>query len=245
MTATLECRSVSKRYGPLRALDRVSMQLEPGEVRGLIGPNGSGKSTLLRIIGGAEQASGGDIWFEGRRIDRFSAARRSRLGIAMKFQIPSVFGSLSVLENVVVALGRGIGILRWLSGRPTVERREAERLLELVGLSDVKDVHAAHLSHGQQQWLEIAMATSVRPRLLLLDEPTAGMSPDERLATEKILRVVAEQAASIIVEHDIDFVRRISDTITVLHLGHMVGEGTPDEVRELPQVRRAYLGGVV
>ena len=89
------------------------------------------------------------------------------------------------------------------------------------------------------------MATSVRPRLLLLDEPTAGMSPDERLATEKILRVVAEQAASIIVEHDIDFVRRISDTITVLHLGHMVGEGTPDEVRELPQVRRAYLGGVV
>lgn len=242
MTAVFECRDVSKRYGPLLALDGVSMSVAPGEVRGLIGPNGSGKSTLLRLVGGAEKPSNGEILFEGRRINRLSAAERSRLGIAMKFQIPSVFASLSVLENVLVALGSGIGILRWLTNRTTAQRREAERLLSLVGLEDLRDVPAAFLSHGQQQWLEISMAASVRPRLLLLDEPTAGMSPEERAATEKILRSVADGATVIIVEHDIDFVRRISDTITVLHLGRVVGEGTPSEVRELPRVRRAYLG---
>lgn len=242
MSALLSCRGLVKEYGSLRALDGVSLELAAGEVRGLIGPNGSGKSTLMRMISGAEAPTAGSVELGGRRIERLAPDRRSRLGVSMKFQFASVFPTLTVLENVLLAQSPNVGFTGWLRSRLDAQRRDAETMIDTIGLSGRRDVVASALSHGEQQWLEIAMALSQKPRLLMLDEPTAGMSSEERVRTEQILGAAVGDATVLIVEHDIDFVRRLADSITVLHQGKVAGEGTPDQIGELPQVRRAYLG---
>ena len=232
MSALLSCRDVVKEYGSLRALDGVSLSIDPGEVRGLIGPNGSGKSTLMRMISGAEAPTAGSVELGGRRIERLAPERRNRLGVAIKFQLASVFPTLTVLENVLLAQSPDVGVTGWLRGRLQAERQAAEAIIEAIGLVGRRDAVASTLSHGEQQWLEIAMALGQQPRLLLLDEPTAGMSSEERARTEEILRSSIGPAAVLIVEHDIDFVRRLADSITVLHQGRVVGEGTPQEIGE-------------
>lgn len=242
MGSLLECVAVEKRYGNLRALDAVSLTIEPGEIRGLIGPNGSGKSTLMRLISGDEYASGGSIVMDGRRINDLGPVDRRALGIAIKFQIAAILPELSALQNVLLAQGAALRMTDWLRGRVHAARDKAEALLDLVGLGERLHVPAGELSHGEQQWLEIVMAFSREPRLVLLDEPTAGMNVEERRHTEQVLRSVVGDAAILIVEHDIDFVRRLSDRLTVLHQGKVVAEGTPGEISALPDVRRAYLG---
>ncbi|UCD68812.1 MAG: ABC transporter ATP-binding protein [Betaproteobacteria bacterium] len=238
----LEVAGIVQRYGPLRALDGVDFAVSDGQFHGLVGPNGSGKSTLMKCIAGAEIPAQGVVRFAGRDITTLPPARRAKLGISLKFQITSVMPSLTVYDNVLLALQAG-DRLRDLV-RSATRRDYDGRIrdnLERFRLSARSDDLAGILSHGQQQWLEIAMALVRRPRLLLLDEPTAGMSPEERRATAEILQPIREHCAMVIVEHDLDFIRDLCDRLTVLSQGTVVDSGTVDDIQNSDKVREVYL----
>jgi len=236
----LDVRGVRRRFGGLVALDSVDLQIEAGARHGLIGPNGSGKSTLLKTIAGQYYPNAGQVLLDGRDIARLAPAARVRAGLAIKFQIASVFDHLSVFDNVLVSLQRESGWAGLIASRS--RRRlcaEAERHLERFGLMRRAEEPAGVLSHGEKQWLEIAMAIASEPRLLLLDEPTAGMSPEERGATGEILRTL--DCAMLVVEHDIDFVKSLCSTITVLDRGKVVANGPPEAIESDGRVRSIYL----
>ena len=243
--ALLEVAAVTKSYGPLKALDGVDLQVEAGTFHGLIGPNGSGKSTLLKAIAGAHFATTGSIRFEGADITRMPPFLRSRAGLSLKFQITAVLTELSVYDNVLLALQSEESYAALLRSRSrsrldgqvmhALERfRLAERAADLAG----------ELSHGEQQWLEIAMALAPRPRLLLLDEPTGGMSPEERRVTGELLLPIKRDCALVIVEHDLDFIKNICDRLTVLDQGKVLGDGTVAEIERDPRVQEIYTSRV-
>jgi urea transport system ATP-binding protein len=239
----LSIRNVVKDYGPLRALDDLSLEVPAGCFQGLIGPNGSGKSTLMGIISGAIPASSGTLLLAGREITRTPPYKRARAGVAMKFQITSVFPELAVCDNLLLALqaGTGFGGLMRSRSRARLLPR-VDELLGLAYLTEVAWTEAGVLSHGEQQRLEIAMALAGEPRLLLLDEPTAGMSPEERRLMGDLLRDVSEGRTIVIVEHDLDFVKRLCSSIAVLDLGRLVASGPPAELERDARVRTIYLG---
>jgi ABC-type uncharacterized transport system ATPase subunit len=243
--ALLEVAAVTKSYGPLKALDGVDLQVEAGTFHGLIGPNGSGKSTLLKAIAGAHFVTTGSIRFEGADITRMLPFLRSRAGLSLKFQITAVLTELSVYDNVLLALQSEESYAALLRSRSrsrldgqvmhALERfRLAERAADLAG----------ELSHGEQQWLEIAMALAPRPRLLLLDEPTGGMSPEERRVTGELLLPIKRDCALVIVEHDLDFIKNICDRLTVLDQGKVLGDGTVAEIERDPRVQEIYTSRV-
>lgn len=238
----LECRQISKSYGTLAALANVSLVVGSGEVHGLIGPNGSGKSTLLKCIAGAESCSAGSIALGGEEITQLPPSERVRAGLSLKFQITAVLPELGVYDNILLALQarQSWSTLLFSRSRAAMHAHIMDTLIRF-NLADHKDSLAGHLSHGQQQWLEIAMAMASRPRLLLLDEPTAGMSPQERRATGELLLSFREQCSILIVEHDLDFIRDICDTLTVLDQGATVASGPKSEVQADPRVTAAYL----
>lgn len=243
--ALLECRQVSKHYGALAALGGVDLRVGGNELHGLIGPNGSGKSTLLKCIAGAELCTGGDIALGGQDITRHTPAERARAGLSIKFQITAVLPELSVYDNVLLALQARQSwhaLVRSSSRRALHD--EVMDMLERFKLAQRPDELAGILSHGQQQWLEIAMALTGSPKLLLLDEPTAGMSPQERRATGELLMPVKARCSILIVEHDLDFIRDICDTLTVLDQGQVVATGSTRSVQEDPRVQQAYLSHV-
>lgn len=239
--ALLEVRGVAKTFRGLRALDGVDVTVEAGSFHGLIGPNGSGKSTLLKAIAGAHFADEGAIRFDGREITRAAPALRSRLGLSLKFQITAVLPQLSVYDNVLLALQAHRGIRDLLFSR---SRRafhdEVMEALERFRLESRADDLAGELSHGQQQWLEIAMALTNRPKLLLLDEPTGGMSPEERRATGELLMPIKAHCALVIVEHDLDFIKDICDRLTVLDNGKVLDDGTVAEIEGSRKVQEVY-----
>lgn len=238
----LECRQVCKNFGTLAALANVCLTVGPGEVHGLIGPNGSGKSTLLRCIAGAESCSAGSITLGGDEIGPLPPSDRVRAGLSLKFQITAVLPELSVYDNILLALQamQSWSTLLFSRSRSGMHAHILDTL-NRFNLKDHKDALAGHLPHGQQQWLEIAMAMASEPRLLLLDEPTAGMSPQERRATGELLLSFRQQCSILIVEHDLDFIRDICDTITVLDQGATVASGPKSEVQADPRVTAAYL----
>lgn len=239
----LAVRGVVKRFGTREVLRDINMTVQPGEIHGLIGPNGSGKSTLLKCVMGAERVSAGEILLDGRRIDKLTPQGRNRRGLSIKFQHAQIVPSLNVRQNIRLALGRQRGIAAWIrnAGR---RQEEEERLMDSLGISHRAAEPAVNLSHGEKQWLELAMALASDPGLLLLDEPTAGMSVAERAQTETALRNLTENNRSIIlVDHDLDFVRRFSDSITVLNNGELVTTGPTNDVANDPEVRQVYLGG--
>lgn len=245
MTPLLEVEGVSKDFEGFLAVDQVSLTVPPGEVRAIIGPNGAGKSTLFYLITGHYRPTRGRIRFAGHEVTRMSVPRIVRLGLVCTFQASNVFERLSALECVeaaVISARRG-ALTMW---RPVdrATRNEARSLLELVGLTGLEEVRADALSHGDKRSLEIAMALASRPRLLLLDEPTAGMSVAETQATVALVqRLVADRALTVIlVEHDMDVVFTLADRVTVMHLGQVLAEGTPAEVRQNPDVVSVYLG---
>ncbi|MEM8755380.1 MAG: ABC transporter ATP-binding protein, partial [Pseudomonadota bacterium] len=210
--ALLEVRGVAKTFGALKALDGVDVTVEPNTFHGLIGPNGSGKSTLLKAIAGAHFASSGTVTFDGRDVTRAPPPTRSRLGLSLKFQITAVLPELSVYDNVLLALQAHKPIWGLLRSTSRVAlHEEVMGALARFQLADRADDLAGELSHGQQQWLEIAMALTQKPKLLLLDEPTGGMSPDERRATGDLLAPIKAHCAMVIVEHDLDFIKDICD----------------------------------
>jgi branched-chain amino acid transport system ATP-binding protein len=244
VSALLELRSVSRVYGGLRAVDAVDLRLEAGARHGLIGPNGAGKSTLFKLILGAERSSSGEVHFDGRDITPVAEHQRVRLGIAQTFQHSSLFAALSCADNVRLALQRRTAEAhRLFRRRSHALGSEAGALLERVGLEGSERRPASALSHGEQRQLEVAIALAAQPRLLLLDEPAAGMSPaeTERLAT--IIEALDPEIALLIVEHDLDFVFRVARQVSVLHLGSVLMTGPADDVRASDEVARVYLGG--
>ena len=238
----LEARGVRKVYVNLTALGGVDLTVTRNSFHGLIGPNGSGKTTLLKCIAGAETATEGNIMFRNRDITDATPAERSRAGMSLKFQITSVLPNLSVYDNVLLALQAQDAMVALLFSRS--RGRLNERVMQMLSqfrLDGRADDLAAELSHGQQQWLEIAMALAREPKLLLLDEPTAGMSPQERRATGDLLAPIKERCSLLIVEHDLDFIKDICDTLTVLDQGLVVDSGPTRTVQNSDKVKEAYL----
>jgi branched-chain amino acid transport system ATP-binding protein len=241
----LELSGVSRVFGGLKAVDGVDLSLAPGARAGLIGPNGAGKSTLFRLITGAMPVSSGSLRFDGADVTRLPEHRRARAGIAQTFQHSSLFPSLPCRDNVVLALQRvrgDGGRLRRRRGSAIAD--DADALLERTGLGDRADALSAALSHGERRQLEVAVALACSPRLLLLDEPAAGMSPAETGRLAEIVEGLPSDLTVLVIEHDLDFVFRVAREITVLHLGAVIERGTTEQVRASEEVERVYLGGV-
>ncbi len=238
----LEVKDVKKVFSELVALDGAELVIAENQFHGLIGPNGSGKSTLLKCIAGAETVSAGEIHFLGSNITGRSATDRARSGMSLKFQITSVFDTLSVYDNVLLSL-QAEGTPWQLMRSHTRKDLDSEVLsiLEQFRLDNLSDDLAEELSHGQKQWLEIAMAMARNPKLLLLDEPTAGMSPEERRVTGELLGPIKTSCSILIVEHDLDFIKNISDVITVLGQGKILDHGTPAEIEVSEKVQEVYV----
>ncbi len=239
----LEVANVVVSFDGFRVLDDLSLSLARGELRFLIGPNGAGKTTLMDVISGKVRAASGAVRFNrAHEITRLQEDAIVRLGIGRKFQTPSVFSSLTCFENVEVAAGFRDSLPR-LFGRRGAQRTERVMwALERVGLSARRDVLGANLAHGERQWLEIAMLLVQDPLLLLLDEPVAGMTPQERDLTGQLLHVLEGDHTLIVTEHDMDFVRQFSRTVTVLHQGKVLREGRVEVIQEDPEVQRVYTG---
>lgn len=233
--AIVETKNVSKRFGGLTAVSDVDLAVQPGEIHCLIGPNGAGKSTLFKLIVGLYPPSAGQILFDQADITKDRPSARVQRGMSIKMQAPSVFKELPVRQNLHVALqhrvnGQALAI-------------EEDRLLTLLGLTADSEKLAGALSHGQQQWLEIGMALALQPRLLLLDEPTAGMSPEETWRTGELVKSFNADGMTVLaVEHDMTFVRQIAQRVTVLHLGKVFARGALDEIVNDPRVAEIYLG---
>jgi branched-chain amino acid transport system ATP-binding protein/urea transport system ATP-binding protein len=240
--ALLEAHGVAKIFGQLTALSDVDFVVEDGQLHGLIGPNGSGKSTLLKCLAGAELPTRGRIQLGGRDITGATPSERARGGLSLKFQVTSVFPELSVYHNVLLALQAhdGLPALTFSRTRDRLHDRVMEILAELR-LRERASAAAGVLSHGEQQWLEIAMALASRPRLLLLDEPTAGMSVEERRATGQLLVGLKRSCSMVVVEHDLDFIREICDVLTVLDQGRVLETGTVEQIQKSRKVQEVYL----
>jgi branched-chain amino acid transport system ATP-binding protein len=243
----LEVRDVSKHFGELVAVEGVSMNVENGELRAIIGPNGAGKTTFFNMISGFFPPTKGDIVFDGDTVTRLSVTARVARGMARTFQITEIFPELSVRENVRIAQesADGFRLHMWVSKSETTRvMREVDELLAKVGLAGKGDRHVGELSHGDQRAAEIAMALALRPRLLLLDEPTAGMGEQETYQIAGLIRRLHRDSAYtiVLIEHDMRVVFNLADRITVLAEGRTLAEGTPQQIAEDPHVQAAYLG---
>lgn len=242
----LEIRNLTKTFGGLRAIDDVSLDFPSGSLSAVIGPNGAGKSTFFDLISGAFPPDAGEVLLDGQNIIRLSRSERMHRGIARAFQVASCFPTMTVMENLMAAVTAHIGQWGNLSRRfpPPGVRERAEDVMELVGLTKVPNLEAAILSHGDQKLLDIAIALALEPRVLLLDEPTAGMGPDERWRMIERVRDLWERRklTLVFIEHDMDIVFQVANTIRVLCYGRVLAEGTPDEIRSNKAVIEAYLG---
>ncbi|HJS37579.1 MAG TPA: ABC transporter ATP-binding protein [Burkholderiales bacterium] len=245
----LELRSLSRHFGGVRAVDGLDLTVQEGQIFGLIGPNGSGKSTTVNVITGLFAPTAGTILFRGRDIGALPTHLRLRAGIARTFQNIRLFGQLSVWQNLWVAQNsaedqaRQGFFARWLGGQAGV-REEIARLLEFSGLAHKQDELAANLAFGEQRRLELARALAARPKLLLLDEPAAGMNSEEiGQLRERILSLRGSGVTILLVEHVMELVMGVTDRIAVLNFGQKIAEGTPAEIQAHPAVRKAYLGG--
>ena len=239
-----EARNLFKSYGGLRATDNLSLQLETGKIHALIGPNGAGKTTALSQLSGELQPDEGQVWFCGQDITRHSMPKRARMGVARSFQITAIFDDFTVAENVAVAVQSRAAhhFSFWRAvGRDKAINHRTDELLNQVGLTAFANRRAADLAHGQKRQLEIAMALALEPKVLLLDEPMAGMGPTESAQLAELLEQLKHDFAILLVEHDMDIVFRLADVISVLVNGAVIASGTVDQIRENEDVQKAYL----
>jgi branched-chain amino acid transport system ATP-binding protein len=238
MTApVLRVTAVQRRFGGVLAVDDVSLDLAEGELHAVIGPNGAGKTTLIHLLSGALRPSAGTIVLDGRDITGLAMHRRVRLGLARSYQITSLFPNFTVVENLALALqGTGQG-----SGGPD-DRDRALAELDAVGLGHRADQLAGALAHGERRQLELGLALATGARILLLDEPMAGMGPEEAARITSLIESLKRRRTILLVEHDMDAVFRLADRISTLVYGRLIASGAPDEIRRHPEVRRAYLG---
>jgi branched-chain amino acid transport system ATP-binding protein len=243
--ALLEIEGLSKRFGGVVASDAIALAVPQGELHAVIGPNGAGKTTLIGQLAGEIVPDAGRIGFAGRDITGLPIFRRSQLGLARSFQITSLFLDFTVLDNVALAVQAHAGhsFRFWRDARSQPElRTPARAALARVGLAGRADVIVSKLSHGEHRQLEIAMALATTPRMLLLDEPMAGMGPDESARMVKTLRELKRELTILLIEHDMEAVFALADRITVLVYGRIIASGTPEAIRANAEVRQAYLG---
>jgi urea transport system ATP-binding protein len=242
MTTLLELRGVSVSFDGFLALNDLNLSLQPGELRAVIGPNGAGKTTFLDVITGKVRPTQGDVFFRGRSLVGTSEHRIARLGIGRKFQTPRVYQNLTARRNLELAVSDRSPfdlLFRKLDGS---SQDRVAHLLKVVGLAPQAQQLAGGLSHGQKQWLEIAMLLAQDPDLLLVDEPVAGLSDEETERTGELLRSLAGDHTVLVIEHDMEFIRNLDSPVTVLHEGHVLCEGSMEAVQSDPRVIEVYLG---
>jgi branched-chain amino acid transport system ATP-binding protein len=246
--AILQTENLSKSFGALSAVKDVSLAIEAGSLHSIIGPNGAGKTTLFNLLTGTFPPTSGKIFFDSKDITGTPASRVAHLGLARSFQRTNVFPAFSLFQNVwIAAFATGpswSGLLyRKISDYPEAAERARQALTD-VGL-DTKPHHLAReISHGEQRQLELAIALAAAPRVLLLDEPAAGLSPEETRNMVALVRKLKGRYTIVLIEHKIDIIMSVSDRISVMHFGSLIAEGTPEEIQRNPEVRRAYLGGI-
>ena len=246
--AILETKNLSKTFGALAAVDGVSLAIEAGTLHSIIGPNGAGKTTLFNLLTGTYRPSAGSILFDGRDITGTPAHRVAHLGLARSFQRTNVFPAFSLFDNVWVAAfacGPSWKGLLWRNADryPEVRARSLAALAD-VGLADKAEQPVRRISHGEQRQLELAIALAAAPRVLLLDEPAAGLSPEETKRLVSLVRALKGRYTIVLIEHKMDIIMSVSDRISVMHFGSLIAEGAPAEIQRNREVRRAYLGGV-
>jgi branched-chain amino acid transport system ATP-binding protein len=243
--ALLELRGLVKRFGGLVATNDLNLSVVPGEIHAIIGPNGAGKTTLIHQISGAIRPSAGNILFEGRDVTRMPMHERVRIGLARSYQITSVFRACSVLDNLALAVQArsGSSMRFW---KPAIADaavfEQAAAIADRIGLAHRMDILAGNLAHGEQRQLEVGLALATRPKLLLLDEPLAGIGQNESPHLVELIRHLAAETAIILIEHDMDAVFRLANRISVLVAGRVISSGTPEAIRQDSAVRKAYLG---
>jgi branched-chain amino acid transport system ATP-binding protein len=246
--ALLETKNLTKSFGALTAVKDVSLAIAAGTLHSIIGPNGAGKTTLFNLLTGAFAPTSGSIIFDQKEITGTPAHRIAHLGLARSYQRTSVFPAFSLLENVwtaAFATGRSWNGLVFKNANqyPEASQRARQALAD-VGLSDKRNQLAREISHGEQRQLELAIALAAAPRVLLLDEPAAGLSPEETRRMVALVRALKGRYTIVLIEHKMDIIMSVSDRISVMHFGALIAEGTPQEIQRNPEVRRAYLGGV-
>jgi branched-chain amino acid transport system ATP-binding protein len=245
MTILLDVISLQKNYGALKATDNLSLRVKAGELHAIIGPNGAGKTTLLSLLSGQISPNGGEIHFQGNSIVSLSMARRVDAGIVRSFQITSLCRQSSALRNVMLAVQARAGHSYHFFADASRDQRLLEpamAALAQVGLAERAQVVAGSLSHGEQRQLELAIALATNPKLLLLDEPMAGMGAEESAQVVTLLNQMKRKYTIVLVEHDMDAVFALADRISVLVYGHCIASGTPEEIKNNPEVYKAYLG---
>jgi branched-chain amino acid transport system ATP-binding protein len=246
--ALLQTQNLTKSFGALTAVNDVSLSIEEGSLHSIIGPNGAGKTTLFNLLTGTFPPTSGKIIFDRKEITGTPAHRVAHLGLARSYQRTTVFPALSLLDNVwVAAFATGPswkGLLFKNAKDFSAENERSLQALADVGLSNKKDQLAREISHGEQRQLELAIALAAAPRVLLLDEPAAGLSPEETRRMVALVRTLKGRYTIVLIEHKIDIIMSVSDRISVMHFGSLIAEGTPGEIQRNPEVRRAYLGGI-
>jgi branched-chain amino acid transport system ATP-binding protein len=236
-TPIVEVRDLAKNFGGVRAVSGLDLSIYPGELHCIIGPNGAGKSTFFKLLMGIQRPSAGTVLYRGRNVTRLKPFERARLGMAIKFQAMEVYQELTVFQNLFIPLRR--------HHRPPQIPKQAALLLEQLHLAGTEQDMVSNLSHGQQQWLAIGMSMAVRPDLLLLDEPTAGMSPEETSETARIVKDLnADGITIVVIEHDMAFIRNLDSRTSVLHYGKLFAQGSFGEIERNEDVHRIYLGAV-
>ena len=243
-TTILYLEDITVSFDGFRALDALTLYIDAGELRCIIGPNGAGKTTMMDVITGKTRPDAGQAWFgQTFNLLRMDEPDIAQAGIGRKFQKPTVFAEHSVFENLELSLAGHRGVWHTLFARlDGAQRDRIAEVMEIIGLQDLHTQRAGSLSHGQKQWLEIGMLLMQEPQLLLVDEPVAGMTPQETERTAELLTSLAGQRSVVVVEHDMAFVRSISRKVTVLHEGRVLAEGSIDDVQNDAEVRRVYLG---
>jgi branched-chain amino acid transport system ATP-binding protein len=246
--AILQTESLSKSFGALAAVKDVSLAIEAGSLHSIIGPNGAGKTTLFNLLTGTFAPTSGRILLDGKDITGTPAHRVAHLGLARSFQRTNVFAAFSLLDNVWVAAFATGSTWKGMSYKQTISYPEAtdraRRALSDVGLESKSHQLAREISHGEQRQLELAIALAAAPRVLLLDEPAAGLSPEETRRMVALVRALKGRYTIVLIEHKIDIIMSVSDRISVMHFGSLIAEGTPEEIQRNADVRRAYLGGM-
>lgn len=239
----LEAGDLTVSFDGFKALNALNFVMYEGQLTVIIGPNGAGKTTLLDVVTGRTRADTGSIIFDGRSITGLPDYRIARLGIGRKFQTPSVFPDLTVMENLVLAGRRSKSVFGTLfKGMSTDDRARLDDILHTIGLERRRGDPAGALSHGERQWLEIGMVLAQRPKLMLIDEPIAGMTAQEAVKTADILRRISGECSVLVVEHDMDFVKQIAERVSVFHQGSLLTEGSFERVSADPRVKEIYLG---
>lgn len=241
--SVLSVKDLKVVFSGFKALKGIDLEVGDQEIVTIIGPNGAGKSTLLDAIVGKSPVASGQVYYQGRDITNKSPYDIARMGIGRKFQNPNVYNELSVFENILLALKGSHGVFASIRSKLTRAKKEKiELVLDRIGLLDKGFAKVSSLSHGQKQWVEIGMVIAQDPAVVLLDEPTAGMTADETYATGEIIKTIAQSHSLVVIEHDMEFVKQIAQRIVVLHQGEKIAEGSVQEVQSNPKVIEVYLG---